>query len=270
VFFVLSPFRGRFVYILLVCGFWEVPFLDLPLWTLWINYNISFPKLTGWILRSIQFISHSLVELVQTGWTGFVQFVSSFCWKSFCLPIHPPPLGNFHGASGLQCASPPSTSLRETEAEVAEASGNVEWVTRWGNWGFRESDHYSPVADDEVKTPKMDGCSRDPNYATVVAGHLEPREFIENAQGPYLARQLSVFQTSTLTCKFLCVCSKLRMVCSVGTKFILVWANVPTSSLRRLALPAPLLLDARSRGYKRVTRGREGRRAPKSLMRGWT
>jgi hypothetical protein len=30
----------------------------------------------------------------------------------------------------LQCASPPSTSLRETEAEVAEASGNVEWVTR--------------------------------------------------------------------------------------------------------------------------------------------
>jgi hypothetical protein len=43
--------------------------------------------------------------------------------------------------------------------------------------------------------------------------------------------------------------------------------NIPMSSLWRLALSTPLLLNARSRGYKRA---REGRRAPKSLMRGLT
>jgi hypothetical protein len=42
--------------------------------------------------------------------------------------------------------------------------------------------------------------------------------------------------------------------------------NVPTSSLWRLALPTPLLLKDRSRGYKRA---REGG-APRSLMHGWT
>jgi hypothetical protein len=105
-----------------------------------------------------------------------------------------------------------------------------------------------------------------PNYATVVAGHLEPREFVENAQVPYVAHQLSVFQTSTPTCKFLCARSRLRMVCLVGTSFILVWANVPTSSFRWLALPAPLLLDARSRVYKWVTRGREREEELPSLL----
>jgi hypothetical protein len=43
--------------------------------------------------------------------------------------------------------------------------------------------------------------------------------------------------------------------------------NIPTTSLRWLTLPAHLLLDAHSRGYKRA---REGGRAPESLMREWS
>jgi hypothetical protein len=43
--------------------------------------------------------------------------------------------------------------------------------------------------------------------------------------------------------------------------------NVHTFSLRCLVLPTPLLIDARSRGYKRV---RERGRAPMSLMREWS
>jgi hypothetical protein len=39
--------------------------------------------------------------------------------------------------------------------------------------------------------------------------------------------------------------------------------NVPTSSLRRLTLLAPLLINARSRGYKWA---RDGGEAPKSLV----
>jgi hypothetical protein len=49
----------------------------------------------------------------------------------------------------------------------------------------------------------------------------------------------------------------------VDVRFILVWAEYPTSSHERLALPAPLLIDTRSRGYKRA---REGREAPESLV----
>jgi hypothetical protein len=41
--------------------------------------------------------------------------------------------------------------------------------------------------------------------------------------------------------------------------------NVPTSSHQRLALPTPLMIKARSRGYKHT---REGGEAPKSLIRG--
>jgi hypothetical protein len=39
--------------------------------------------------------------------------------------------------------------------------------------------------------------------------------------------------------------------------------NVPTSSHRRLVLPAPLMIKACSRGYKQ---SREGGEAPKSLI----
>jgi hypothetical protein len=48
----------------------------------------------------------------------------------------------------------------------------------------------------------------------------------------------------------------------VGIRFILVWANVPTSSHWWLTLPAPLMIKTRSRGYKRE----RGGEAPKSLI----
>jgi hypothetical protein len=41
--------------------------------------------------------------------------------------------------------------------------------------------------------------------------------------------------------------------------------NVPTSNHRQLALPAPLMIKARSRGYKKA---RDGGETPKSLVRG--
>jgi hypothetical protein len=136
-----------------------------------------------------------------------------------------------------------------------------------GNLGFRGPDHCSPIVDDEVETPKMGGRFEDLNYATMVADHPEPGEFIENAQGPNLARQLTVFWNSAPTSKFLCACPRLRMVCSVAQGLCWFGQNVPTSSLRWLTLPTPLLLDARSRGSKRPG---EGGRAPMYLMREWT
>jgi hypothetical protein len=83
--------------------------------------------------------------------------------------------------------------LRRTKLEAVEASSNVKQVARLGNWGFWGLDHRPSVVDDEVKTPKTYGRSRGPNYATIVVGHPEPEEFVKNMQGPYLARQLSVF-----------------------------------------------------------------------------
>jgi hypothetical protein len=73
----------------------------------------------------------------------------------------------------------------------------------------------------------MDGHSRGPNYVTIIVGHPEPGEFVENAQSPYMARQLSVFRTCAPTSKFLCACSGLQTVCSVGVTFILVQAECP-------------------------------------------
>jgi hypothetical protein len=73
----------------------------------------------------------------------------------------------------------------------------------------------------------MDGHSGGLNYATIIAGHLGPRRFIKNVQGPYLARQLLVFRTSALTSKFLCAHSGLYTIFSVGARFILVWAECP-------------------------------------------
>lgn len=55
-------------------------------------------------------------------------------------------------------------------------------------------------------------------------------------------------------------------MCSVGARFILVPVKVPTFNLRWLALPAPLLVDARSRSYKQVTSGREGEEELPSLL----
>jgi hypothetical protein len=60
-----------------------------------------------------------------------------------------------------------------------------------------ESPHQLPLrGDDEVEAPKLDDRSRD--LGDVVAGHLRPDESVgENAQGPYLVRQLSVFHIIT-------------------------------------------------------------------------
>jgi hypothetical protein len=44
--------------------------------------------------------------------------------------------------------------------------------------------------------------------------------------------------------------------------------NVPTSSLWRLALPTPLLLNARSMGYKRVTSERRREEGLPNLLCG--
>jgi hypothetical protein len=51
--------------------------------------------------------------------------------------------------------------------------------------------HCSLAVDDEVKTFETNARSGGPNY--IVARHPEFGEVIEDMQGPYLARQLSVF-----------------------------------------------------------------------------
>jgi hypothetical protein len=48
----------------------------------------------------------------------------------------------------------------------------------------RAPDHFLFAVEDEVKVRKTDCCFGD--SIDVVAGHLEPGEFIRNAQGPYL------------------------------------------------------------------------------------
>jgi hypothetical protein len=77
--------------------------------------------------------------------------------------------------------------------------------------------------------------------------------------------KVSVFWTSAPASKFLYARSRLR----AQGLYWFGW-NVPTSSLWRLALSAPLLLDAHSRGYKWVTSGREREEGLPSLMREWT
>jgi hypothetical protein len=74
---------------------------------------------------------------------------------------------------------------------------------------------------------------------------------------------LSVFQTSSDK-YFLCVCSMVRMVCSVGTRFILVWEERPYIQPLVARATDILLPNARSRGYKWP---REGG-SPMSLMCG--
>jgi hypothetical protein len=55
------------------------------------------------------------------------------------------------------------------------------------------------------------------------------------------------------------------MLCMVAQDLYWFGKNVPTSNHWRLALPAPLMIKARSRGYKPAT---EGAKAPKSLILG--
>jgi hypothetical protein len=61
----------------------------------------------------------------------------------------------------------------------------------------------------------------------IATDHLEPRKSVENVQGPYLVRQLLVFQTAAPTSKFLCAHSELRTVFSVGARFIVIRAECP-------------------------------------------
>jgi hypothetical protein len=50
--------------------------------------------------------------------------------------------------------------------------------------GIRGPDHFLFAIEDEVEVHKTDRCFGD--SIDVVTGHLEPREFIKNVQGPYL------------------------------------------------------------------------------------
>jgi hypothetical protein len=102
---------------------------------------------------------------------------------------------------------------------VAGARRSVE-TPRWKGSGFRGPDNFLFAIADEVKVPKEDhrfGIS-----IGVMTDHMEPGEFVENVQAPYLARQLSMFRTSAPISKFLCACRGLQMVCSMGARFILV------------------------------------------------
>jgi hypothetical protein len=82
------------------------------------------------------------------------------------------------------------------------------------------------------------------------------KNFVGNTQGPYLAPTFGVSNLA-LTSKFIVrVPGSGR--CARWTQD-LYWfgQNVPTSSHKRLTLPTPLMIKARSRGYKRA-REREG------------
>jgi hypothetical protein len=65
---------------------------------------------------------------------------------------------------------------------------------------------------------------------------------------------LSVFLTSPRQIN-LCASSRLRTVCAVGAKFILVRVECPYIRSSTIALPAPVIIKARGRGYKRTRDG---------------
>jgi hypothetical protein len=65
---------------------------------------------------------------------------------------------------------------------------------------------------------------------------------------------LSMFLTSLRQIN-LCASSRLRTVCAVGTRFILVWAECPYIRSSTIALLAPVIIKARGRGYKRTRDG---------------
>jgi hypothetical protein len=79
----------------------------------------------------------------------------------------------------------------------------------------------------EVETPKMDGCSRVQTAPLSLLAIRSLKKFVGNVQGPYLGHLLSVFQNFAPIIKFLCACSRLRTVCAVGARFILAWEERP-------------------------------------------
>lgn len=86
----------------------------------------------------------------------------------------------------------PYVLLLRVKVEVTEgSSGGVEALSQRGSC-FRGHDHFSLIIEDKVKDPKIDGRSR--GQDSIVVGHPKHGERdVENAQGPYQVRQLSVF-----------------------------------------------------------------------------
>ena len=86
----------------------------------------------------------------------------------------------------------PYVLLLQVKVEVTEgSSGGVEALGQRGSC-FRGHDHFSVIIEDKVKDPKIDGRSRGQDI--IVVGHPKHGETdVENAQGPYQVRQLSVF-----------------------------------------------------------------------------
>jgi hypothetical protein len=74
--------------------------------------------------------------------------------------------------------------------EAAECLRDGVEIPRWKGSGFWGPVHLPFTIEDEVKASKMDGHSR--GLDGVAAGHPELGGDVENAQGPYLACQLSV------------------------------------------------------------------------------
>jgi hypothetical protein len=92
-----------------------------------------------------------------------------------------------------------SATLRGVELQLHEClNDGVEAIGGGGGGRLgRESPHRLPLhGDNEVEAPELDDRSRD--LGDVMAGHPRPDESDnENAQGPYLVRQLSVFHIIT-------------------------------------------------------------------------
>jgi hypothetical protein len=68
--------------------------------------------------------------------------------------------------------------------------GSMKIPGRKGS-GFLGSNPPLIAVKDEVEVPEANRCLKDP--INVAAGHLETRKFVENAQAPYIACQLSMF-----------------------------------------------------------------------------
>jgi hypothetical protein len=89
----------------------------------------------------------------------------------------------------------PCVSLLRDKADVFEGIYNGAKAHERRGSGFRGRDHLPFVVEDEVEAPKTDGHPKGTD--DVVASHPDLEGDVKNVQGPYLARQLSVFRTSS-------------------------------------------------------------------------
>jgi hypothetical protein len=105
------------------------------------------------------------------------------------------------------------------------------------------------------------------NVIGVAVGHPELEELRQERTSPLPCVPTVGASNLALTSKFI--------VCVLGSRRCARWAqdlywfgqNVPTSSHRWLALPGPLMIKARSRGYKQGERERRGSHVPYSWWR---